>query len=118
MTSNNIDLVRTFVINGQDVWPGALSYKKKKYGLEERKFRRKKTDRELVAKNLECGDIVYRHVMDDDFVLFNRQPSLHRPSILSFRAKVMPHKTLRFNLCNCKPFNADFDGDEMNLHVP
>jgi len=30
----------------------------------------------------------------------------------------MPKRTLSFNICNCKPFNADFDGDEMNLHVP
>ena len=51
-------------------------------------------------------------------VLFNRQPSLHRLSIMALFARVMPHRTFRFNECICSPFNADFDGDEMNLHLP
>ena len=51
-------------------------------------------------------------------VLFNRQPSLHRMSIMAHRARVMPGRTLRFNECVCAPYNADFDGDEMNVHVP
>jgi len=49
--------------------------------------------------------------------LFNRQPSLHRMSMMAHRVKVVPHKTFRFNLCVCPPYNADFDGDEMNLHI-
>ena len=64
------------------------------------------------------GDIVERHLIDGDVVLFNRQPSLHRLSIMALYAKVMPHRTFRFNECICSPFNADFDGDEMNLHLP
>ncbi|CAF4893808.1 unnamed protein product, partial [Rotaria sp. Silwood2] len=63
-------------------------------------------------------DIVERHLIDGDVVLFNRQPSLHRLSIMALYAKVMPHRTFRFNECICSPFNADFDGDEMNLHLP
>ena len=59
-----------------------------------------------------------RHLQDGDMVLFNRQPSLHRISIMAFRAVVRPGRTLRFNECCCSPFNADFDGDEMNLHLP
>ncbi len=55
---------------------------------------------------------------DGDVVLFNRQPSLHRMSIMAHRARVMPWRTLRFNECVCAPYNADFDGDEMNIHVP
>ena len=55
--------------------------------------------------------------MDGDVVLFNRQPSLHRMSIMAHRVRVMPGRTFRFNLCVCAPYNADFDGDEMNLHV-
>jgi DNA-directed RNA polymerase beta' subunit len=51
-------------------------------------------------------------------VLFNRQPSLHRMSIMAHRARIMPWRTLRFNECVCAPYNADFDGDEMNIHVP
>ena len=109
--------VQELVRNGPHTWPGANMIKKK--GLDyEKNLRRRKPDREKTAKELELGDIIYRHILNDDYVLFNRQPSLHRPSILAFRAKVMKHKTLRFNLCNCKPFNADFDGDQMAVHIP
>ena len=59
-----------------------------------------------------------RHLLDGDIVLFNRQPSLHKMSIMSHRVKVLPWRTFRFNECVCTPYNADFDGDEMNLHVP
>ena len=62
--------------------------------------------------------MVERHLRDGDVVIFNRQPSLHRISMMGFRVKVAPGKTLRFNECVCAPFNADFDGDEMNMHVP
>jgi DNA-directed RNA polymerase III subunit RPC1 len=67
---------------------------------------------------LQVGDTVERHLNDGDVVLFNRQPSLHRLSIMALRAVVKPWRTLRFNECVCNPFNADFDGDEMNLHLP
>lgn len=59
-----------------------------------------------------------RHLMDGDIVLYNRQPSLHKMSIMSHRVRVLPWRTFRFNECVCTPYNADFDGDEMNLHVP
>jgi len=70
------------------------------------------------ANHLEIGDIVERHLEDGDVVLFNRQPSLHKLSIMSHRAKVREWRTFRFNECVCSPYNADFDGDEMNLHLP
>jgi DNA-directed RNA polymerase III subunit RPC1 len=57
-------------------------------------------------------------LVDGDVVLFNRQPSLHRISIMAHIAKVLPWKTFRFNECCCAPYNADFDGDEMNIHFP
>jgi DNA-directed RNA polymerase subunit A' len=60
---------------------------------------------------------VERQLRDDDIVLFNRQPSLHRMSIMAHRVKVMPYKTFRINPSVCPPYNADFDGDEMNLHA-
>jgi DNA-directed RNA polymerase III subunit RPC1 len=66
----------------------------------------------------QVGDIVERHCNNGDVVLFNRQPSLHRISIMALRAVVMEGRTLRFNECVCNPFNADFDGDEMNIHLP
>ena len=62
--------------------------------------------------------LTFRHMMDGDIVLFNRQPSLHRISIMSHKAKILQGRTFRFNECVCTPYNADFDGDEMNLHLP
>jgi DNA-directed RNA polymerase II subunit RPB1 len=67
---------------------------------------------------IECGWVVERHLRDDDVVLFNRQPSLHKMSIMGHRAKVLDWSTFRLNLSVTTPYNADFDGDEMNLHVP
>jgi len=61
---------------------------------------------------------VERHIRDGDFVLFNRQPSLHKMSIMGHRVKVLPFSTFRLNLSVTTPYNADFDGDEMNMHVP
>ena len=75
-------------------------------------------NRKKVADELKIGDIVERHLENGDVVLFNRQPSLHRVSIMAHRARVMPHRTFRFNECVCTPYNADFDGDEMNIHFP
>ncbi|HXZ23180.1 MAG TPA: DNA-directed RNA polymerase subunit A' [Methanomassiliicoccales archaeon] len=72
---------------------------------------------ETVAETVDVGFIVERHLMDKDIVLFNRQPSLHRMSMMAHEVRVMPWKTFRLNLCVCPPYNADFDGDEMNLHV-
>ena len=59
-----------------------------------------------------------RHLNDGDFVLFNRQPSLHKMSMMGHRIKIMPYSTFRLNLFVTLPYNADFDGDEMNMHVP
>jgi DNA-directed RNA polymerase I subunit RPA1 len=65
---------------------------------------------------------VYRHLQDDDIVLMNRQPTLHKPSIMAHRARVLRHwssqQCIRFHYANCKTYNADFDGDEMNMHLP
>ena len=63
------------------------------------------------------GVVVERHLIDGDVAIFNRQPSLHRMSMLVHEIRVMQGKTFRFNLADCTPYNADFDGDEMNLHV-
>jgi len=75
-------------------------------------------NREIIAEMLAPGFTVERHLADGDLVLFNRQPSLHRMSIMAHEVKIMEGKTFRLNLTVCPPYNADFDGDEMNLHVP
>jgi DNA-directed RNA polymerase II subunit RPB1 len=73
---------------------------------------------EQIEKYLSYGTIVERNLEDGDYVLFNRQPTLHRMSMMAHRVKVLPYNTFRLNLSVCSPYNADFDGDEMNMHVP
>ncbi|ENN81759.1 hypothetical protein YQE_01852, partial [Dendroctonus ponderosae] len=111
----NIDMLRNLIMNGPDRWPGANYVQQK--GSEFKKFLRY-GNKEKLAQELKLGDIVERHLHDDDIVLFNRQPSLHKLSIMAHRVKVHNHRTFRFNECVCNPYNADFDGDEMNLHLP
>ena len=73
------------------------------------------TKREI---HLRIGDEVYRHLRDGDIVLLNRQPTLHKGSMLAKRVKIISGKTIKLDLSTTKTFNADFDGDEMNIHVP
>ena len=75
-------------------------------------------DREKIASELCTGDMVERYIQDGDLIIFNRQPSLHRMSMMAHRVRIMDSSTLRFNSAAAKPYNADFDGDEMNIHVP
>ena len=115
VTEWNIEEMRKLVRNGPDKYPGALYIVRpdgKRVRLE---F---VADREKIAENLQPHFVVERHLMDGDIVIFNRQPSLHRMSMMAHRVKVLPYKTFRLHLCVCPPYNADFDGDEMNLHVP
>ena len=64
------------------------------------------------------GYIIERQLIDGDIVLFNRQPSLHRMSIMAHKVKVLQRQDLQDTTTADPPYNADFDGDEMNLHVP
>ncbi|CAI5759212.1 unnamed protein product [Candida verbasci] len=114
-TRYNKRKLQQLIVNGPDEHPGA-NYVAKQNEAGKRNLRF--GDRVKLAKTLQIGDIVERHIEDGDVVLFNRQPSLHRLSILSHYAKVRPWRTFRLNECVCTPYNADFDGDEMNLHVP
>ncbi len=114
VTEHNLEDLRNFVRRGPDAYPGAnylTSPDGKRYDL-------RYADREELASNLEDGYRLERHLRDGDIVLFNRQPSLHRMSIMAHEVKVLPGKTFRLNLSVCPPYNADFDGDEMNVHVP
>ncbi|XP_064097530.1 DNA-directed RNA polymerase III subunit RPC1-like [Macrobrachium nipponense] len=116
ITAHNIALMRQLVKNGPDVHPGALFVEQRSTPGTKKSMRY--VNRERMAAELKQGDIVERHLMDGDIVLYNRQPSLHKMSIMSHRVRVLPWRTFRFNECVCTPYNADFDGDEMNLHVP
>jgi DNA-directed RNA polymerase beta' subunit len=101
------------VRNGPDIYPGAKFIRKLNDGVTKRL---KTMDRNSII--LEDGDVIDRHLKDGDVVLFNRQPSLHRMSMMGHRIRVMPYQTFRLNVCVTPSFNADFDGDEMNMHVP
>ncbi|KAI2624900.1 beta and beta-prime subunits of DNA dependent RNA-polymerase [Hypoxylon sp. NC1633] len=113
----NISKLRQCILNGPYVWPGAHAILKQD-GDQSFKISLRFADKEAASRDLREGDIVERHLEDNDIVLFNRQPSLHKLSIMSHFAKIRPWRTFRLNECVCGPYNADFDGDEMNLHVP
>ncbi|MBU3924230.1 MAG: hypothetical protein KJ592_04895, partial [Nanoarchaeota archaeon] len=74
--------------------------------------------RDELIEELEPGYVVERHLVDGDIVLFNRHPSLHRASLMAHYVKVIPGRTFRIHPAVCNPYNADFDGDEMNIHAP
>ncbi|RBQ22498.1 DNA-directed RNA polymerase subunit A' [Candidatus Methanobinarius endosymbioticus] len=109
----NIEKMKEHVMNGPNAHPGANYVIR----LDGRKIRVYDETKEAILEMLEPGFIVERHLKDGDIVLFNRQPSLHRMSMMAHEVKVLPYKTFRLNLCVCPPYNADFDGDEMNMHV-
>ena len=113
VNSRNKKFLTKLVRNGPEIWPGAKILEKK-FGES---ITLRYMDRSTIV--LEDGDIVHRHMMDDDVVLFNRQPTLHRMSMMAHLAKIMTRgDTFRMNVADTKPYNADFDGDEMNLHMP
>jgi DNA-directed RNA polymerase subunit A' len=114
VNEKNLEEMRKLVMNGSEIWPGA------NYVIRPDGRRKKITElnKEEIAKELAPGYIVERHIKDGDISLFNRQPSLHRMSMMAHKVKVMPFKTFRLNTAVCPPYNADFDGDEMNLHIP
>lgn len=115
VTRYNKEKLKDRVRNGANRWPGANYIVKKDQKIKQfLKYGKLSAH----ADHLQLGDIVERHLEDGDIVLFNRQPSLHKLSILCHYVKVRPHRTFRLNECVCNPYNADFDGDEMNLHVP
>ena len=112
VTVHNRDRLMSYVKNGTK-YPGAKSVYLKD---EKRMMSLKYMNPEMI--DLHEGDIVHRHMIDGDNVLFNRQPSLHKGSMECHRVKVLPYSTFRLNVSATKPYNADFDGDEMNLHLP
>ncbi len=113
VNSKNKNFLMKLIENGPNRWPGAKMLEKKNKECISLRYA------DVKNLSIENGDIVHRHMMDGDPVLFNRQPTLHRMSMMCHRAKVMKvGDTFRMNVADTKPYNADFDGDEMNLHMP
>lgn len=113
VTSTNIEYLRTLIIN----YP---KYPSANYIIRPNGQRKKISEetKEEIIEELEIGYIVERHLKDGDIVLFNRHPSLHKASLMAHYVKVLPGRTFRLHPAICFPYNADFDGDEMNIHVP
>ena len=110
----NIAYLKKFIERGPEIYPGA------NYIIRPDGKKKKITDetKEASLEEIQPGYIVERHLMDGDIAVFNRQPSLHRMSMMCHHIRVLPGNTLRLNPAVCHPYNADFDGDEMKLHIP
>lgn len=128
VTSHNFRDMQQAVINGVDKWPGAAAIEDengqvvslRKKSVEERVSL---ANQLLAPTNSKASKMankkVHRHLTNGDVVLMNRQPTLHKPSIMGHRVRVLPaERTLRMHYANCNTYNADFDGDEMNMHFP
>jgi DNA-directed RNA polymerase II subunit RPB1 len=113
VTGYNRDRLMSYIRNGPGKYPGAKSVHLKE---ENKSCNLKFINPETI--DLKDGDTVHRHLIDGDVVLFNRQPSLHKASMECHRIRVLPYSTFRLNVSATRPYNADFDGDEMNMHVP
>ncbi|KAA0007295.1 MAG: DNA-directed RNA polymerase subunit A' [Thermoplasmata archaeon] len=123
VTEHNIEWCRMMVRRGSnpttergEYIPGVNYVIRERGGIKQR-IKVTEKNKDDLAEKLEEGMIIERQLMDGDIVLFNRQPSLHRMSMMGHKVRIVPFKTFRFNLAVCPPYNADFDGDEMNLHV-
>ena len=119
VTTQNIEELKQIVRNGP-LRPDVNAPCGANYVIrpDNRRLRLADGNLDTVADLIEPGYTVERQIRDGDVVLFNRQPSLHRMSIMAHRVKVMEGRTFRLNPAVCPPYNADFDGDEMNMHVP
>jgi len=109
VTEKNIEMLK------ESVKGGAVNYIIRP---DERRKKVTELNKEEILKEITPGYVIERNIRDGDIALFNRQPSLHRMSIMAHKIRIMPYRTFRLNVAVCPPYNADFDGDEMNLHIP
>ncbi|KAI9764013.1 MAG: hypothetical protein M1835_007679 [Candelina submexicana] len=128
VTNHNFYDLKEAVLNGVDKWPGAAAIENETgqiINLRTKNFE----ERQALANQLLAPSStnvsgarnkkVHRHLNNGDVVIMNRQPTLHKPSMMGHRARVLPgEKTIRMHYANCNTYNADFDGDEMNMHFP
>ncbi len=114
VTEWNKEWLVEFIKRGAHTYPGA------NYVIRPDGKKKKITDetRDQLLEELQPGYVVERHLLNNDISIFNRQPSLHRMSIMCHKIKLLPGRSFRLNPAVCTPYNADFDGDEMNLHIP
>lgn len=128
VTNHNFYELKEAVINGPNKWPGAAAIENENGQLINLKHKNAEERLALanqllapsnVLVNMSKNKKVHRHLNNGDIVIMNRQPTLHKPSMMCHRARVLPgEKTIRMHYANCNTYNADFDGDEMNMHFP
>ncbi len=113
VTSTNIEFMKELIKKGE-LYPGA------NYVIRIDGKRKKITEelKEEICAELQPGYKVERHLREGDIVLFNRHPTLHKQGLMAHYVKVFPEKTFRLHPAATFPYNADFDGDEMNIHCP
>jgi DNA-directed RNA polymerase beta' subunit len=128
VTNHNFYDLKEAVLNGPDKWPGAVAIENE-HGQVIALRKKNYEERQALANQLLAPSStnvngsknkkVHRHLNNGDIVIMNRQPTLHKPSMMAHRARVLPgEKTIRMHYANCNTYNADFDGDEMNMHFP
>lgn len=128
VTNHNFYELKEAVLNGPDKWPGAVAIENE-YGQVVSLRKKNYEERQALANQLLApsnafmsgskNKKVHRHLINGDVVIMNRQPTLHKPSMMAHRARVLPgERTIRMHYANCNTYNADFDGDEMNMHFP
>jgi len=108
----NIQQLTQCVKNGSEIYPGA------NYVIQNTFVTKLENSQIAQSINLQYGDIVHRHLNNNDYILFNRQPSLHKMSMMGHKVFPIKGKSFRLKPSVTKPYNADFDGDEMNVIVP
>ncbi|OGJ12921.1 hypothetical protein A3K82_01500 [Candidatus Pacearchaeota archaeon RBG_19FT_COMBO_34_9] len=113
VTDLNIEKLKKLIEKAEE-YPGA------NYVIRPDGKRKKITPdlKEEIINELTAGYKVERHLQDGDVVLFNRHPSLHRGSLMAHFVRVLQGRTFRMHPAVAAPYNADFDGDEMNIHSP
>ncbi|CAO3689510.1 unnamed protein product [Umbelopsis ramanniana] len=138
VTPYNVKEMMQAVINGPEKWPGATHVQYEDQSLHslanlsvESRIALANTllspqdsaastsGTPYATRTQSINKKVFRHLRNGDMLLLNRQPTLHKPSIMAHKARVLPgEKTIRMHFANCNTYNADFDGDEMNVHFP
>ncbi len=108
VTNSNIKDIRRMIKDGR------VNYVTRPDG---RRIKITADNKKEVSENIDADWIADRQIADRDVAVFNRQPSLHRISMMAHYVKITPYRTFRLNPSVCPPYNADFDGDEMNLHI-
>ncbi|KAI9661247.1 MAG: hypothetical protein M1821_009574 [Bathelium mastoideum] len=127
VTDHNFAKLKEAVMNGPTKWPGAVAVEDEKGLVMNLRYKNVEARQAIANQLMSIGPRsngarpkkVHRHIRNGDMVIMNRQPTLHKPSMMCHRVRVLPkEKTIRMHYANCNTYNADFDGDEMNMHFP